>query len=76
MSKSCWRRCRAIALVLEKELEKLAKFGIVLDDQDLAGATRPLNDPVIHVVPTPFRLRCRRCAASLNKTYPANLGDR
>ena len=37
------RRCRAMALVLEEELEELAHVGIVLDDQDRAGAAQHLQ---------------------------------
>ena len=42
------RRCRrAMAFVLEEKLEELAHFGIVLDDQDRAGAASSLRRPVI-----------------------------
>ena len=37
------RRHHAMALVLEKMIEKVAHFGIVLDDQDRAGAASLFN---------------------------------
>ena len=37
-----------MALVLEEELEQLAHLGIVLDDQDRAGAANTFDYPVIH----------------------------
>ena len=42
------RRCRAMAFVLEDQLEEFAHFGIVLDDQDRAGAANAFDDPVIY----------------------------
>ena len=53
------RRCRAMALVLEDELEEFAHFGIVLDDQDRASAANTFNYPVIYAAPMVFKLRCR-----------------
>ncbi len=54
------RRCHAMALVREEELEELAHFGVVLDDQDRPGAASAFNDPVIRAVAGALRLRCRR----------------
>ena len=43
------RRCRrAMALVLEEELEEFAHLRIVLDDQDRASAASAFSYPVIH----------------------------
>ena len=50
------RRRRAMALVLEEELEEFAHFGIVLDDQDRAGAVTPSAILVICAVPRTFEL--------------------
>ena len=69
------RCCRSMAFVLEKELEKFAHLGIVLDDQDRAGAANSLRR-CRRPSPLPMVLKLRRgsrsaaASTSMAKTEP------
>ncbi len=54
------RRCDAMALVREEELEELAHLRVVLDDQDRPGVASGLNARVIRAVAGALELGCRR----------------